>query len=66
MLNDPEFIAEWISRKGVSVWPSLPFADTSDPVEAKKLAEWFSDQMVDLQAYWNHRTFGFPYPPEQQ
>ena len=47
-MTEKETVKLWIKTKGVSVWPSLPFADTTDDTEADALADWFIQEMYDL------------------
>ena len=50
-LSDLEVAKRWLQAKGVSVWPSLPDADTTRDSEAEALAKWFLDQAADLNEF---------------
>ena len=47
-MTEKGIVKLWIKTKGVSVWPSLPVADTTDDEEADALADWFIKEMYDL------------------
>lgn len=45
-----DVVDAWLADKGVSVWPSVS-ADLSDTEERRKMADWFLEQLEDLESF---------------